>query len=95
MIELACWRLGSDLGRIEIPIDIIRIECLDPPTVRTADGIVYRTVSNADMIESKVLAFVGLDANHTQHVAGGGALVVSVVHDLLARLFQRSPGRGP
>jgi hypothetical protein len=59
VIELAFWSIGTDLGRLEIPIDIIRMECLDPPTVRTADGILYRTASNADMLEAKVLAVVG------------------------------------
>ena len=59
MIELAFWSIGTDLGRLEIPIDIIRLECLDPPTVRTADGILYRTASNADLLEAKVLAVVG------------------------------------
>jgi len=59
VIELAFWSIGTDLGRLEIPIDIIRLECLDPPTVRTADGILYRTASNADMLEAKVLAVMG------------------------------------
>lgn len=58
VVELAFWRLGSDLGRIEIPVDVLRIECLDPPTVRTADGIVYLTSSDADMFESKAIAVV-------------------------------------
>jgi hypothetical protein len=58
-VDLAFWRLGSTLGRIEIPIDITRIDCLDPPTARTADGIVYRTPSNADLFESKVIAVLG------------------------------------
>lgn len=57
-IDLAFWRLGSSLGRIEIPVDILRIECVDPPAARTADGIVYRTASDADMLESKVIAIV-------------------------------------
>jgi len=59
VVELAFWSIGTDLGRLEIPIDVIRLECLDPPTVRTADGILYRTASNADMLEAKVLAVVG------------------------------------
>jgi hypothetical protein len=58
-IDLAFWRLGSTLGRIEIPVDITRIECVDPPTARTADGIIYRTASDADMLESKVIAILG------------------------------------
>lgn len=59
VVELAFWRLGSHLGRIEIPVEITRIERADPPMVRTSAGIVYRTASNADMFESKVIAIVG------------------------------------
>lgn len=58
MVELAFWKLGSTLGRIEIPVDIIRIECLDSPAVRTAGGVVYRTASDADMLEAKAIAVV-------------------------------------
>ena len=57
-VELAFWKLGSSLGRIEIPIDVTRIECVDPPVARTADGIVYRTASDADMVESKVISIL-------------------------------------
>lgn len=46
-IDLAFRRLGSTLGRIEIPVDILRIECVDPPAARTTDGIVYRTAPDA------------------------------------------------
>lgn len=59
VIDLAFWRLGSTLGRIEIPVDVIRIQCIDPPVAKTADGIVYRTASDADMLESKVIAIIG------------------------------------
>ena len=59
VVELAFWQLGSAVGRIEIPVEITRIECADPPAARTADGVVYRTTSNADMFESKVIAIVG------------------------------------
>lgn len=58
-IDLAFWKIGSSLGRIEIPVDIMRIECVDPPVARTADGIVYRTASDADMLESKVISVFG------------------------------------
>lgn len=56
IIDLAFWREGVGYGRIEIPVDITRIPCLDPPAMRTTDGVVYRTASNTDMIEGKVLA---------------------------------------
>lgn len=58
-VDLAFWKIGSSLGRIEIPVDITRIECADPPSARTADGVVYRTASDADMLESKVISILG------------------------------------
>ncbi len=58
-VDLAFWGIGSMLGRVEIPIDITRIECIDPPTTRTADGIIYRTASDADLLEAKVIAILG------------------------------------
>lgn len=42
-------------SRIEIPVEITRIVRLDEPIVRTVDGVVYLSVSDADMIESKVI----------------------------------------
>ncbi len=44
--------------RLEIPLEITRILCLDPPTIRTAEGTVHATASDADLIESKVLAIL-------------------------------------
>ena len=64
-IDLAFWKLGSSLGRMEMPVDILQIECADPPAARTADGIVYRTASDADMLESKVIAIVA--RTHLEH----------------------------
>jgi hypothetical protein len=58
LVELAFWKLGSDLGRIEIPVDVTRLEVADSPIARTADGVVYRTLSDADMLESKVIAIL-------------------------------------
>ncbi len=43
-------------SRIEIPVDITRIERLDEPVVVTKEGTVYLTLSDMDMIEAKVLA---------------------------------------
>lgn len=56
VVELAVWREGSSWGRIEIPVEVTRIACADPVIVRTADGTIYPTASDADMIESKVIA---------------------------------------
>lgn len=56
IVDLAFWRGDVEYGRIEIPVDVTRMVCLDEPVIRTTDGIVYRTASNTDMIEGKVLA---------------------------------------
>jgi hypothetical protein len=55
-VEVAAWKKESSLGRITIPVDITRIPCADKPVARTVDGVVYLSASDADMVESKVLA---------------------------------------
>ena len=55
-VEVAVFKADSPHGRIEIPVDITRIPCLDKPIVRTVSGVVYLSASDADMIESKVVA---------------------------------------
>src|SRR5205807_8358425 len=62
IIELRFWK--SDL-QIEIPLEITRIVCLDPPTIRTAGGTVHSTPSDADVIEGKVIAV--LNRTFLQH----------------------------
>ena len=52
-IDLLFWKSGLQLG---IPLEITKILCLDPPTIRTAEGTVHATPSDADVIESKVIA---------------------------------------
>lgn len=64
IVELAFWSAGSP-GRIEVPVDITRIICRDPLTVRTADGVIYPTPSDADLIESKVIAL--FNRRYLQH----------------------------
>ncbi len=58
VIVLACYRLAEAGSRIELPIEITRIPRLDPPAVRTVAGTVFLTVSDADMIESKLVALL-------------------------------------
>ncbi len=55
-VDLAFYRVAEPGSRIEIPVDIMGVACLDPPIVRTVEGAVFLTVSDADMIESKILA---------------------------------------
>lgn len=64
-IDLAFWGNGISTGRIEIPVEITRIVCADKVELRTASGIIYPTVSNADMIESKILAV--FSRNYLRH----------------------------
>jgi hypothetical protein len=52
-IDLRFWKGNVSL---EIPIEITQIVCLDPPTIRTAGGTVHATPSDADLIESKIIA---------------------------------------
>ena len=56
VIELAFYKMDVSGSRIEIPVDVTRIECLDAPIVKTGDGVVFLTASEADMIESKIIA---------------------------------------
>ena len=58
VIEIAFYRSEEPGSRIAIPLEIMRIPRLDAPTIRTVAGTVFLTVSDADMIESKVLALV-------------------------------------
>ena len=55
-VVTAFYRTGDKPDRIEIPVELTSIPCLDRPVVRTAAGTVYLTASDADMIESKVIA---------------------------------------
>ncbi|MBI4603362.1 MAG: hypothetical protein HY721_15530, partial [Planctomycetes bacterium] len=57
-ITFAAFRRDLPGSRIELPVDITRIVCLDPPVARTAGGTVYLTASDADMAESKVIALL-------------------------------------
>jgi len=65
IVELAFWPASGPGGRIEVPVDITRIVCRDPFTVRTGDGVVYPTPSDADLIESKVIAL--FNRRYIQH----------------------------
>lgn len=56
IVEMAFYRAPEPGSRIEIPLEITGIPRLDAPIVHTIAGTVYLSVSDADMIESKVLA---------------------------------------
>jgi len=65
VIQLAFWRDRQAYSRMEIPVDIVRISCLDDLTVKIIDGVAYPTLSDQDMIENKVIAV--LARNFLQH----------------------------
>jgi hypothetical protein len=52
-VELRFWTKATQL---EIPLEVTQIPALDPPIIRTAHGIVHPTLSDADIIEGKVIA---------------------------------------
>ncbi len=56
VVNLSFWKDNIPESRLEIPVEVTRIACLDPIAIRTAGGTVYATTSEADMIESKVIA---------------------------------------
>ena len=65
-IDLRFWNARR---AIEIPIEITRIVRLDPPTIRTANGTVHPTASDADLIEAKILAVLNrLNLQHRDFV---------------------------
>lgn len=55
-VILTFWKTDVEFGRIEIPVEITRVVCADKTEIRTVDGIVYPTLSDADLIESKIVA---------------------------------------
>jgi hypothetical protein len=55
-VILALWKPDVEYSRIEIPIEVTRIVCADKTEIRTVDGVVYPTLSDADLIEGKIVA---------------------------------------
>lgn len=84
-VDLAFYRAQQPGSRLEIPVDLMRVARLDPPMVQTMEGTVLLTVSDADMIESKVLACLARTFLQVRDV-----LDVFLFHDALR---PDSPGR--
>lgn len=59
VIELSFWKDNVSYSRIEIPVEVTYIACEDEIEIRTVEGTIYATVSEADMIEAKVIAIFG------------------------------------
>ena len=59
VVDLSFWKDDVPYSRIEIPVEVTCIKCADQIEVRTVGGTIYATASEADMIESKVIAILG------------------------------------
>ena len=57
-VNLAFWKPDVPGSRIEIAVEITRIAKLDPTVPVVKQGTVYPTVSEKDMVESKVIALL-------------------------------------
>ena len=58
-VELRFWKPDAQFSLIEIQVEVTRVACADPMEVRTVDGIIYPTLSDEDLIESKIIAVFG------------------------------------
>jgi hypothetical protein len=56
IVEMAFYRVQDAGSRIEIPVEITSVARHDAPIVKTIAGTVFLTISDGDMIESKILA---------------------------------------
>lgn len=56
VVNMVFWKPDLKNSQIVIPLEITHIVCSDPVMIKTLDGVIYPTVSNADSIESKIIA---------------------------------------
>ena len=89
IVETAFYRVAEPGSRVEIPIEITSVARLDPPTVRTIAGTVFLTVSDADMIESKILAFLNARFCRVRNVLDVFLFQDALRPDAPARLSQK------
>jgi hypothetical protein len=57
-LELVFYNTAIPNSRIVLPVEITRIARSDPPTAVAADSTIILTVSNQDMVESKVISLL-------------------------------------
>lgn len=55
-VELAFYKRDVPHSRIEIPVDLTQVVCLDRPEPRTIEATLYLTTSDKDTVENKVVA---------------------------------------
>jgi predicted nucleotidyltransferase component of viral defense system len=58
MVDVAFYSPDIHGSKRTIRIDITCIDCIDKPTTRTKDGVIYLTATNQDMIESKIISLL-------------------------------------
>ena len=56
IVIVSVWKEGVPYSRVEIPVEVTRILHADRTEIRTVDGAIYPTFSDADMAESKIVA---------------------------------------
>ena len=76
---------------VEIPIELITIACADPSMIKTADGIVYTTPTDADLIESKLLAIVNRLYLQHRDLVDLFLFETFILPDSPARIRQKQP----
>ena len=89
IVETAFYRRAEPGSRIEIPIEITCIERLDAPIVRTVAGTVFLTVSDADMIESKILACLNRPLSQSRDFLDVFLFQDALRHDAPVRLSHK------
>ena len=88
-VDMAFYRAAEHGSRIEIPLEITRILRLDPPVVRTVAGTVFLTVSDADMIESKIIALLNRHFTQARDILDIFLFQDSLLPDAAGRLSQK------
>jgi hypothetical protein len=92
IIEMAFYRAAESGSRIEISLEITHIPRLDPPMVRTVAGTVFLTVSDADMIESKIIAIISRHFTQARDILDLFLFQDKLRTDASARLAQKLIG---
>lgn len=89
VVDMAFYRSAERGSRVEIPLEITRIRRLDPPVVRSVAGTVFLTVSDADMIESKIIALLNRQFTQARDVVDIFLFQDSLPADAAGRLSQK------
>jgi hypothetical protein len=86
---MAFYRSAESGSRIEIPLEITHVPRFDAPVVRTVAGVVFLTISDADMIESKILAVLNRVFSQARDILDVFLFQDSLPSDARERLSQK------